>query len=148
MTDEAERKARAFAWFKQRIADLTGTTLDANGDLDEDALTEEAVHGAMAVIEAEIAVYGAPERAAMEALADEELVEQVTEAFFAMSEDQRNTIRRLMAGHMDEDERNELIVEAFSDMDEDERNELLSNMSEDERNEVRRLMHLDDEDEE
>ena len=53
-----ERKARAWIWFKQRMAELTDTTLDANGDFDEDALTEEKVHGAMAIIEAEVVIHG------------------------------------------------------------------------------------------
>ncbi len=58
--DPAFQRARAA--FKQRIADITGTALDANGDLDEDALTIEQVQGAMAVIQAEAVVYAAPER--------------------------------------------------------------------------------------
>jgi hypothetical protein len=139
-----DKKRFAWEWTKRRIAELTGTTLDANGDLDEDALTEEGVHGAMAVIQAEAAVYAAPERAEMEALDDELLDESITEVFFSMPEEDRNTIRRLMSGEMSEDERNTLIRRVFREMSEDERNTAIRQMSEDDRNTIRRLMHMDD----
>ncbi len=64
---EDEQKAHAFAWFKQRIAELTGTELDANGELDVHALSAlptEEVEGAMAVVQAEVAALGGIRRAA------------------------------------------------------------------------------------
>jgi hypothetical protein len=53
---------KRLATFKRRIAEITGTELDANGDLDEDALTVEEVQGAVAVIQAEAVVYAAEKR--------------------------------------------------------------------------------------
>jgi hypothetical protein len=59
-TPENDPEFRRFrATFKRRIAEITGTELDANGDLDEDALTIEDVHGAIAVMQAEATVYSA-----------------------------------------------------------------------------------------
>jgi hypothetical protein len=94
MTDETEAKRRAFARFKQRVAELTGTTLDVNGDLDEDALTIEQARGATAVIQAEAAVYAAEQRA------DEKLVDQIVEVLDGMSEDERNEIRTVSHDRM------------------------------------------------
>ena len=144
---EDDQKRHAFAAFKQRIAELTGTKLDANGELDEDALTIEQVRGAMAVIQAELAVYAAPERAEMEALDDEILTKEITEAFFDMPEEDRNTIRRLMDPSTPEDEREAIRRKSLASMSEDDRNEILQAVSEDERNHIRRLMHMDGEDE-
>ena len=84
-------KPRVLAMYKRRIAEIRGTPLDANSDP-----IAKLICRFLAINQAEAVLTGADE----EGLFDD-MAEEVTEGFFDMSEDERNTIWRSM--HIDDE---------------------------------------------
>lgn len=147
MTDTKEPPPWAWAWFYKRIAELTGTTLTANGELDNDALEavgEEKVRGAMAVIQAEMAAYTPEGEAEMKALDDEKLEGEIVQILGELPED--HPILRLMDGTMPQDERDTMARETFGAMSEEELFDALRQLVPEDRARVRRLLHMDEDD--
>jgi hypothetical protein len=138
---EALRRREAYEWFKQRIAAISGVPL-IDGEVDEDNMTVEMLHDAVAVVQAEMVVAVAPDSAAMKELDEQKLEDEIVQILDSLPED--HPVWRLINGTMPDEERDAFARETYGSMSEEELFDTLRSLVPEDRIRVRRLLGMDE----